>query len=299
MERDRSLSRREFDDVMRRAAELAASDPEDAEREISETEVLRIAREVGLSERHVRRALAEVRSGPIPATGLLDRIYGSRVVRASRVVPGERRELARKLDEFLVGGQLLEPVRRTPGRLQYRPSVDWMSQVARAASSMSKRYYVASAKYVEVRLEELEPEGGTSRSLVEFRVDAGIRDDYVVGGALGGGGAGALGGAATGLGLKVLVPLALAVPAAIVAGGALAAGGVWISTRYHRKRLVEVYTEVEGILDRLELGESLKPPPPSWQRWVKRQFHGARDILSGLGTDGEDDSDDDGSEASW
>lgn len=299
MDRERSLSRREFDDVMRRAAELAASDPEDADREIPESEVLRIAREVGLSERHVRRALAEVRSGPVPAAGLLDRVYGSTVIRASRLVPEGRRDLGRKLDEFLVGGQLLEPVRRTPGRLQYRPSVDWMSQVARAASSMSKRYYVASAKSVDVSLEELEPGQEQPRTLVEFRVDAGIRDDYVVGGTLGGGGAGAVGGAAVGLGLKALVPVALAIPAGVVTGGLLAAGAVWISTHYHRKRLAEVHTEVEGILDKLELGESLKPPPPSWQRWVKRQFHGARDILSGFGVTEEDEADDDGSETSW
>lgn len=290
MDPDKRLSREEFDDVMRRAAELAASDPDDADEGIPEGEVLRIAREVGLSERHVRRALTEVRSGPVPAGGFLDRIYGSTVVRASRVVPGARKELARKLDEFLVGGQLLEPVRRTPGHLQYRPSVDWMSQVARAASSMSKRYYVASAKDVEVGLEEVESsEDGDPRTLVELRVDAGIRDDYVAGGTLGGGGVGVAGGVAVALGLETLVPLTLAVPAGVAVGAVLLAGGVWISTRYHRKRLVEVHTEVEGILDKLETGRSLKPPPPSWQRWVKRHFHGAREMLTGLGTEEEYD----------
>lgn len=298
MDPEKRLSREEFDDVMRRAADLAASDPDDADQGIPETEVLRIAREVGLSERHVRRALSEVRSGPLPPSGVLDRIYGSTVVRASRVVPGTRKELARKLDEFLVGGQLLEPIRRTPAHLQYRPSVDWMSQVARAASSMSKRYYVASAKHVEIGLEEVEvDEGEEARTLVEFQVDAGIRDDYVAGGTLGGGGAGAVGGASVGMGVATWAPLALAIPAGIVVGGAILAGGVWISTRYHRKRLVEVHTEVEGILDKLEMGESLKPPPPSWQRWVKRHFHGARDILAGLGGDQEYDELDD--EGSW
>lgn len=297
MDPGKRLSRREFEDVMRRATELAASDPDDADQGISEREVLRIAREVGLSEDHVRRALSEIRSGPVPASGLLDRIYGSTVIRASRVVPGSRKELARKLDEFLVGGQLLEPVRRNPAHLQYRPSVDWMSQVARAASSMSKRYYVASAKHVEVGLEEVEVEEGEGpRTLVEFQVDAGIRDDYVGGGLLGGGGAGAIGGASVGMGVATWAPLALAIPAGIVVGGALLAGGVWISTRYHKKRLMEVYTEVEGILDKLEMGESLKPPPPSWQRWVKRHFHGARDMLAGLGGEERYDEED---EDSW
>lgn len=42
----------------------------------------------------------------------------------------------------------------------------------------------------------------------------------------------------------------------------------------HKRKLVEIRYEVEGILDRLESGETLEPPPPSWRRWVKRQFHG-------------------------
>ena len=39
--------------------------------------------------------------------------------------------------------------------------------------------------------------------------------------------------------------------------------------------------EVEGILDQLEMGESLEPPPPAWRQWVKRHFHGvARDLMT-------------------
>ena len=64
---------------------------------------------------------------------------------------------------------LLHRVRRTPNYLQFRPAVDWISSLARAASATSQRYYVASAKSVEVRLNEAE-EG---RTLVEFVVDPG------------------------------------------------------------------------------------------------------------------------------
>ena len=38
--------------------------------------------------------------------------------------------------------------------------------------------------------------------------------------------------------------------------------------------MAEVRSEVEGVLDALETGASLEPPPPSWRRWVKRYFHG-------------------------
>ena len=59
----RGLTRVEFDAVIRRAAELASSDPEATDTALSEGELFRIAREVGLSEGHVRQALVEMRSG--------------------------------------------------------------------------------------------------------------------------------------------------------------------------------------------------------------------------------------------
>lgn len=176
----KALSRRQFDEVIRRAAELTAQDSETGG-ELGEGDLFRIAREVGLPEHHVRHALSEVRAGAV-SSGLLDRVYGPAQIVASRIIPGEPGLVAGKLDDFLVGGRLLHRVRRTPNYLQYRPAVDWISSLARAASATSSRYYVASAKSVEVRLEQVE-EG---RTLVEFVVDPGIRGDWVAGGMVGG-----------------------------------------------------------------------------------------------------------------
>ncbi|RMH12724.1 MAG: hypothetical protein D6701_13175, partial [Gemmatimonadetes bacterium] len=58
---ERRISRREFEAVIQRAAELASSEPEAGDAGFTEAEVLRIARDVGLSPHHVERALAEVR----------------------------------------------------------------------------------------------------------------------------------------------------------------------------------------------------------------------------------------------
>ena len=113
----RSLTRREFDDVIRRASELAARESDSGEDALDEGELLRIAREVGLSERHVRMALVELHSGARgPTGGAMERLFGPESVRAGRVVPGAPRELAGKLDEFLVGGST------SPGRAEDRPS---------------------------------------------------------------------------------------------------------------------------------------------------------------------------------
>ena len=107
----RALSRREFDAVIRRAAQLAASDPDTSEGALTEAELFRIADEVGLSEEHVRHALTDVRSG-VEGGGVLDRIFGPSWVRASRVVPEQAGAVSARIDDFLVASQLLQSVRR-------------------------------------------------------------------------------------------------------------------------------------------------------------------------------------------
>jgi hypothetical protein len=61
------------------------------------------------------------------------------------------------------------------------------------------------------------------------------------------------------------------VPVAIV-GGSLVAGLIaWATGRSAKKKREEVRQELEGVLDALERGDQLKPPPASWRRWAKRQ----------------------------
>lgn len=259
---------------------MAADDPEGSEASLSEGELFRIAADVGLSEAHVRRALTEVRRGSSVqgGGGVVDRIFGPAMVHASRTVPQSVTRLTKELDEFFVATQLLQRVRRGHGLLQYRPALDWASKLAQAASFSSSKYFVASAKWVEVHLEEVTPE----RTVVEISVDPGTRSDQIAGAVLGGGAAGVAVGVGTTALLTPLFPLGAAVVVAATAGS-LATGGITAWTgRTHRSQLAQVQAELEGILDRLELGETLEPPPPSWRQWVKRQFHGvARDFMSG------------------
>ena len=137
-EKSRSLTRTEFEAVMKRASELAVSDPYDGQSTLDEAEVFRIASEVGLPHEHVRRALAEMRSNENP-TGIIDRWFGAPQVWGSRVVRASKEDLRRTLDEFLVAGNLLEAVRQGTDLLLYRPAVDWISHFARAGASLSRR----------------------------------------------------------------------------------------------------------------------------------------------------------------
>lgn len=278
----RSLSRRQFDEVIRRASELALRDMDgDAGEAMSEAEVYRIAREVGLPEAHVRTALSELaarpRSAPLAQpTTWWDRFWGSETIRVTRVVPGSPKSVARKIDEYMVGGRLLQPVRRSPSFLQYRPAVDWMSQVARAASGTARRYYVASAKGVEVDLEPVDEH----RTHVGLSVDAGIRGNYVSGGLIGGISAGGAAGVGAFMGITTAgLGIPLAVAAVAVALGTGVVGISRVAANSHRAKLLEVRSELEGALDLLEAGGQPEPPPPAWRKWIERQFHGARRLL--------------------
>ena len=93
----RRVDRAALERVLARAAELQTgsgegSDPGDA---LTESQVVDLAKEVGLSPIHVRQALAEERTrvAVVPDdTGIAASVLGVGRVRASRVVPGTPRE---------------------------------------------------------------------------------------------------------------------------------------------------------------------------------------------------------------
>ena len=269
----KGLSRPQFEEVIRRASELAATDAEPGT-SLSEAELFRIASEVGLPAAHVKTALAEVRSRPVPS-GPFQALARGPWVRVSRVVPGTREEVTAAIDRFLVGGRLLQPVRKGKEQLVYWPAKDWVSQIARAASSTGKRYYIASAKRVEVTLHPVTED----TTLVEFAVDPGIHGEHFGGAVV----SSVIGGGAGGVGTTLLVagaaPLAVGVLAGVAAGGAIMAGISYLVGRNYLSQLERVHLEVEGVLDRLERQEEPAPPPASWRQWVSRNFGGvAREL---------------------
>ena len=281
--KSRSLTRAEFEAVMKRASELAVSDPYDGQSSLDEAEVFRIASEVGLPDKHVRRALAEMRSNENPS-GVVDQWFGAAQVRGSRVIGASREDLRDTLDQFLVAGNLLEAVRQGTDLLLYRPAVDWISHFARAGASLSRRAHWAAAKEIEIHLEEV----GAESTLVEIRVDPDIRGSYTAGAAV----TALVAGGATAFGVSALAGAVLALPIlAAVSLGGISAAAVAITTarvtgRYARRAREEVQQELEGVLDRLEHGEDLTPPPASWRRWVMDQARRFRIEITGSKGDG-------------
>ncbi|MGD8277486.1 MAG: hypothetical protein PVH00_05640, partial [Gemmatimonadota bacterium] len=141
-----SISRRDFEVVIRRAAELSAAEPDGADDSMSEDEVIRIATEIGLPARHVRRALYE-----LPA--LEDNESDSHwfpepLLVSTRVVPGRSDQLLRQIEDYLSTREYLQVVRRRAGRSFLMPADDAISNLVRGLARPSRRSQMARARRV-------------------------------------------------------------------------------------------------------------------------------------------------------
>ena len=277
----RAVTRREMELVIRRAVDLA-TEQADAGDAISEEEVVRIAGEVGLAPQYVRQALFE-----LPALRREDRstraarFMGSCAVSAQRAVPGDAEAILRRLDQYLSTREYLQVRRRQQGQLLLGPAEDPLSKVFRTFTRSGRRFQLARASRVGVAVEPVD----AARARVRLEVDLEERrhNDFVGGGVLGtffgilaGNGLGFGGGAvAVALGASG----ALVVATGIGLGLAGLAGGIWggltITRRVFRRRLDDAQAEADALLDRLETGERLEPPPSPLLRRLRDRFVGS------------------------
>lgn len=266
---ERGITRRDLEAVIRRAAELYAAEA-DADERISEEELLRIASEIGLPSRHVRQALLELSDAPAGGS-LLDRLCGPAMVRGVRVVPRDADLIYRSIDEYLTTREYLHPLRKKERGGWYAPAEDFISQVARTFTRHKGRFKLATARGVSVSVEPLDARAAHVRMEVDLTVQR--RSAVAVGATMGGIFGTALGGGlaavAAGAGVELAGPIGAAVAGVVAFGGSLSssvAAGVAIARSQFRKKFEWARIEVEGLLDRLEHGESLVPPPAQWRR---------------------------------
>lgn len=259
---DTGLPADRLEHVIRRAAELQHSAGEASPDTLSGEEVLRIGREVGLEPRHVRRALAEQRAESLlpelPRDDALPRVLGRGLVRASRAVPGARREVQETVEEHFRTRESLQAVRQRPGRSLWEPAGGLLSKMQRTMDIGGRGYELAEARRVELAVSQLE-EGW---SLVALTVDArNLRSQLAVNWLAGSAPVWLFGFLVLemGMGLPAVVSGPLAGAGVLGTG---AAGGKWSFSK-KRRRLELV---VSGLLDRLERGGPLEPDrPPGWR----------------------------------
>lgn len=244
----RRVSNEQFELVIRRAAELQAEADEGVAEGLSEEEVLRIGRELGLTGANLQRALAEVRRKTTAPTGALDRYMGAAEATAGRTIPMEPDRARALLEGHLVQREFYEVQRRFPDRLLLVEASGVGAAIGRAASQLFQRLPRLRVPNLEVAVRPLE-EGYCYVTLTT--TFAAQRVNYAAGGVIGGG--------LMGTGAGAVLAIAIAPPAAIVGLpilGIAALGARW-SYRHELERAQE---QLEGLLDRLEHGE-ITPPP--------------------------------------
>jgi hypothetical protein len=249
------LDRATIERVLARAAQLQATEPgDDGETNLSESQLIEIGKEVGISPTTLTQALAEERSRvAVPEDqSLLSSITGPAVATASRVVRGQPEEVLSMLDTWMQRDECLQVQRRFPDRITWEPRTGWLGALQRGFNVSGRGYYLCRASQVAATIIPLE----AGRVLV--RLDADLSDSrstrlktggaLVTGGLLG---AGALGGGA------------ILAHVAIIAAGGFAAVPILIGFaaayqvgKSHRVLVTRAQLALEQTLDRLEFGNT-------------------------------------------
>jgi hypothetical protein len=273
----RTIARRDLEVVIRRALELSVRDSDAAEDALAEGEVVRIAAELGLEPRHVRQALFEL-PGMRVAPHWAERYFGSPILASGRAVPTRSDVAMRRLEDYLVTREYLQIVRRRRDQIAFTPAEDTISSIARGLLRPSRRHHLARARRVLLSVRDIDAD--TAHVSLEADLDE-QRRESVRGGLLGGGVVGVVVGSLGALGVDMLAgPGVGATVAQILAfsGGvaASATAGLAAAGAAFRRRMGEARIELEGLLDRVERGERLEPPPAPWRRRLQGRFFGDR-----------------------
>ena len=260
-----TISQEELERVIRRASDLQFRGSTAVGGDIGSQEVVQIGAEVGLDERHVRQALAEVQAASLlpeapEDAGLARRLCGAAIVSASRVAPGSPADIEANLDPHLAEKELLKRVRSRPGLSLWEPATGIVPQMRRGLDFGGRGYTLAKARSLRVVTEPLE----NGWSLVTLTADmTNVRREHL-GGWFGGM---TVGGLASGLGVTLATGGGVL---SILGGVALVSGFVGGATVFARSTMGKLRERMElaleGLLDRLERGEDLGGVREPWRR---------------------------------
>lgn len=253
----RTLNRDALERVLGRAAELQTSTAE-APGELTEAQIIALGAEVGLSEEHVRQALAEERTriAVTEERGFAAWLAGASVVSVARTVRGTPAEVLESLDVHMRDVECLQVKRRAAERVVWERRDDLFGNLRRNLKIGGRGFHLSRATDVAATVVAID------RERVHVRLDADLRRARSArvndGGAMAvTGGIGSL--ALLGVLATGAIPLVgLAVP--LVAAGALLPGISATAVGYnfarrHRQTVERVSISLEQILDRLEHGE--------------------------------------------
>lgn len=248
----RRISREALEKIIQRAAELQAGEMDTGE-SMTEAELLKLGADVGIDGRHLRQALYEQGSDAVPEKGAVARWFGPRMVRAGRVVPGNKATIEMALQHWMTEGEALAIKRRMPDRIVWERQKGFFAEMKRGFGIGGKHYHLARALDITVVVTQLE----SGFCHVELAADVSVLRSGAMGAAVATGSAFALlGGAALALASAVVVaPVAVGL-GSILLGAMVAAPP--LAGRMQKNRNTNMQLALEQVLDRLEAGE-IKP----------------------------------------
>ena len=245
------IDRAAVDRVLARALELQGSDSGEARAEqLSEAQLMELAKEVGLDTVNLRQALAEERTRvAVPEErGWLASLYGPAYVSAQRAARGTPQQVLAALDDWMQRQEGLSVQRYFASeRVVWEPRQGLVNLVRRAvsgrghalarASDVSATAIAVDARRVLVRLDA---------RLLGYRALMARQNAAVTGVGLVTGGV---------LAVLAFPAFAIAAPVAVIAPVGLAA-----ARASHRHTVERAQLALEQVLDRLERGEAGRPP---------------------------------------
>lgn len=245
-----TIDRASVDRILARALELQASGATDPEGRLSETQLVALAKEVGLDQVNLRQALAEERTriaAPPPEDGVLASLYGPASATAERTVRGTPAQVLKALDDWMQREESLIPQRYFVERTVWEARKDLMSVMKRGVSGRGHALVRAScvgATAVAVDpgrvVVRLDAQLNGSRAFMA-KQNAALTGTTIVAGGI--------------LAVLSFPPLAFVAPALIGVPIAFAA-----SRSAHARNVGRAQLALEQVLDRLERGEAGRPP---------------------------------------
>jgi hypothetical protein len=245
------LDRQAVERVLARAAELqgggSGSDSSDL---ISESQIIEIGKEVGLSPAILNQALAEERTRVhLPEErGFFAQFAGGGFASATRTISGTQRATLAEIDTWMQRQECLCVQRRFSERITWEPQRGFVATMKRGMNAGGRGYHLTRAAQVSATVLTVD------ETRVVVRLDADLsptrRIKLEVGALVAGGGL--LGSAGLGFALTVAsVPFVLvAILGAVPLAVGTAVGYFTVGT--HRTMLASAQLALEQILDRLE-----------------------------------------------
>ncbi len=244
------IDRAAVDRILARALELQADVSPDPQGQLTEAQLLELAKEVGLDAVSLRQAMAEERTRvAVPEEhGLLASLYGGSVASAQRTVRGTPAQVLKALDDWMQRQECLTVQRYfSSERIIWEARRDVLGMVRRTVSgrgyALSRTTDVAATAIAldESRvLVRLDARLAGYRSLMAQQNVALTGAGVVIGGVL----------------AVLSFPLvAAAVPVAVFAPAAYFGGRA-----SHQRTVARAQLALEQVLDRLERGEAGRPP---------------------------------------